>query len=101
TTPLVTLYSYPSRRSSDLALPEALWIDARAEEDFARGSLPGAVSLSLESWEEGLARLLERWTPERPIVVFCSSQSCLRSHEAARSEEHTSELQSRDKLVCR
>jgi len=66
-----------------MALPDALWVDARVEADFARGSLPGAISLSLENWEEGFARLLEQWTPERPIVVFCSSQSCLRSHETA------------------
>lgn len=65
------------------SLPDPLWIDARTEEDFARGSVPGAVWLGLESWEEGFANALDRWTPERPIVVFCSTQACLRSREVA------------------
>src|SRR5207253_4018023 len=49
----------------------------------------------------GLPVLIKLLTPsERPLVMLCES---LQSMEAAleRSEEHTSELQSRGHLVCR
>lgn len=65
------------------ALGEVLWVDARTEEDFLRRHLPGALLLNEDAWEDGFGPLLERWTPEMAIVVYCSSQSCLRSHHVA------------------
>src|SRR2546426_2428093 len=50
-----------------------------------------------------LAELIERLTPvirEHPNITRCSD-TCLRCQDAARSEEHTSELQSPCNLVCR
>lgn len=70
--------------SSAVDLEEALWVDARVDEDFEAGHLPGAVLLNEENWEMGFVELLEVWTPERPIVVYCSTLSCLRSHYAAK-----------------
>src|SRR5438034_3713167 len=66
------LHSFPTRRSSDLA-PEVL-----------RGS-----SNKYQNWE-----LVdpEKWVPD--------GYACVRSTRA-RSEEHTSELQSHSDLVCR
>ncbi|EDY81959.1 rhodanese-like domain protein [Verrucomicrobiia bacterium DG1235] len=64
-------------------LDGALWVDARVEEDFKRGHLNGAISVNEENWEMGFMALLEVWTPGSPIVVYCSSQSCLRSHHVA------------------
>ncbi|MBK1878192.1 rhodanese-like domain-containing protein [Pelagicoccus mobilis] len=65
-------------------LEEALWVDARVEEDFQQAHLGGALLLNEESWEAGFVGLLEVWFPDRPIVVYCSSQSCLRSHHVAK-----------------
>ncbi|MDQ8202442.1 rhodanese-like domain-containing protein [Pelagicoccus sp. SDUM812003] len=67
-----------------LGWEQAIWLDARVEEDFRRGSYQGALPMNEENWESGLAPFLDQWTPERPVVVFCSSQSCLRSDSVAR-----------------
>lgn len=69
--------------SAARSLDGALWIDARTESDFAAAHLEGSLLLNEESWESGFVSLLERWAPGTPIVVFCSSQSCLRSHQVA------------------
>lgn len=69
--------------SQALALPNALWVDARIAEDYDTGTYPGAILVNEESWEEGFVGLLDRWDAESPIVVFCSSQACLRSHHVA------------------
>ncbi len=73
----------------EIELPEVLgfagvvWIDARIDEDFEAAHLDTALLLNEENWEEGFAPLLDAWVPGTPIVVYCSSQSCLRSHHVA------------------
>ena len=61
----------------------AIWIDARPEEEFARDHVPGALSLNEDRWNELLPQLLAVWSPEKKIVVYCSSQSCNASREVA------------------
>lgn len=58
------------------ATPEIIWIDARSEGSFAAGSLPGALHLNEEAWERGLSALLERWEPDRAVIVFCDDSGC-------------------------
>lgn len=53
-----------------------LWVDARGDEAFARGHIPGAISLEPAAREERMGELLERWTPATRIVVYCDSRSC-------------------------
>jgi len=62
---------------------EVQWIDARTREEFEEERVPGAILLNVEEWETQLGELLAGWDPSRPIVVYCSSLSCLRSHEVA------------------
>ncbi len=62
----------------------AVWLDARMDEDFEAAHLEGALLLNEESWEAGFAPLLDVWIPGSPIVVYCSSQSCMRSHHVAK-----------------
>jgi rhodanese-related sulfurtransferase len=62
----------------------AIWIDARPDEEFARDHVPGAVSLNEDRWNELLPQFLAVWSPEKKIVVYCSSQSCNASREVAR-----------------
>lgn len=62
----------------------ALWIDARPQDDFEREHVPGAVSLNEDHWNEMLPRILENWTPDKRIVVYCSSEGCGASREVAR-----------------
>src|SRR5207248_8158828 len=74
------LHPFPTRRSSDL------------ESSFSPASLASPTSKPSERKVSWAARL----PSERP----CHSRSSIESR-AARSEEHTSELQSPYELVCR
>jgi rhodanese-related sulfurtransferase len=61
----------------------AIWVDARPDEEFARDHIPGALSLNEDRWNELLPQFLVAWSPEKKIVVYCSSQSCNASREVA------------------
>jgi rhodanese-related sulfurtransferase len=63
---------------------DAIWIDARPDEEFASDHIPGALSLNEDRWNELLPQFLAAWSPEKKIVVYCSSQSCNSSREVAR-----------------
>ena len=60
-----------------------LWVDARPDDQFARGHVPGAVQLNEDHWNDLLRGILTAWAPERKVVVYCSRQSCNLSHEVA------------------
>jgi rhodanese-related sulfurtransferase len=62
----------------------AIWIDARPDEDFARDHVPGAISLNEDRWNELLPQFLQNWSPEKKIVVYCSAQSCNAAREVAK-----------------
>lgn len=65
--------------------PNVLWIDARPEDEFERDHIPGAILLNEDRWNELLPRFLqEQWSPEKKIVVYCSSQSCNLAGDVAR-----------------
>lgn len=61
----------------------AIWIDARPDDEFARGHVPGAISLNEDRWNELLPQFLEVWSPEKKIVVYCSAKSCNAAREVA------------------
>lgn len=61
----------------------AIWIDARPDDDFANDHVPGAISLNEDRWNELLPQFLAVWTPEKKIIVYCSSLSCNSSREVA------------------
>ena len=61
----------------------AIWIDARPEDEFANDHVPGAISLNEDRWNELLPQFLAVWTPEKKIIVYCSSLSCNASREVA------------------
>ena len=61
----------------------AIWIDARPDEDFARDHVPGAISLNEDRWNELLPQFLAVWSPEKKMVVYCSNQNCNRAVEVA------------------
>src|SRR5207302_9123453 len=88
------LHSFPTRRSSDLdtipksktqyskiALKNRTWVST-PRRVCARYSLPP-----------------ERFGPSLPFLPACAAAAPALAQE--RSEEHTSELQSRENLVCR
>src|SRR5690606_41715491 len=75
------LPSFPTRRSSDLEVDVIFYDTTTAE-------------FALDEGDDGLRRFGHskdgRWTPQVVIALAVT-----------RSEEHTSELQSRENLVCR
>jgi len=62
----------------------AIWVDARPDNEFERDHVPGAIPLNEDRWNELLPAFLGQWSPEKKIVVYCSSQSCNASREVAR-----------------
>jgi rhodanese-related sulfurtransferase len=62
----------------------AIWVDARPDVEFERDHVPGAVQLNEDRWNELLPQFLAAWSPEKRIVIYCSSQSCNASREVAR-----------------
>jgi len=61
----------------------AIWVDARPDEEFQRDHVPGAISLNEDRWNELLPQFLPQWSPDKKVVVYCSSQSCNASREVA------------------
>ena len=62
----------------------AIWVDARPDEEFASDHVPGALSLNEDHWNEQLPQFLAAWSPGKKVVVYCSSLSCNASREVAR-----------------
>jgi rhodanese-related sulfurtransferase len=81
----------PVRSANQVSVAEAeswkagaLWIDARPDAQFAQAHIPNALPLNEDRWNELLPAVLSAWSPEKKIVVYCSSQSCGSSREVAR-----------------
>jgi rhodanese-related sulfurtransferase len=72
----------------------AIWIDARPDAEFASDHVPGAVSLNEDRWNELLPQVLAVWSPEKKVVVYCSSLSCNASREVARRLRKEAQLPS-------
>jgi len=62
----------------------AIWVDARPDDEFARDHVPGAISLNEDRWNELFAAFRERWSPDKKIVVYCSAESCNLAKEVAK-----------------
>ena len=62
----------------------AIWVDARPDEEVAQDHVPGALSLNEDRWNELLPQFLAAWSLGKKVVVYCSSLSCNASREVAR-----------------
>jgi rhodanese-related sulfurtransferase len=63
--------------------PNAIWVDARPDNEFKQDHVPGAIPLNEDRWNELLPAFLGQWSPDKKIIVYCSSQSCNASREVA------------------
>ena len=70
----------------------AIWVDARPDVEFGREHVTGAVLLNEDRWNELLPQFLAAWSPEKRVVVYCSSQSCNASREVARRLRNEAQL---------
>src|SRR5690606_41746812 len=91
--------SFPTRRSSDLGLAEAAQL-ARAQQALQRRLSPLAVR------RQGAGDPEQGVQVAKPALAVLDIGLDAITHRACflqanRSEEHTSELQSRENLVCR
>ena len=62
---------------------EHILVDARSGEEFAQGSVDTALNLSPENFDEGLGKLLDSYSPEKIIIIFCDSSACDTSRNIA------------------
>ena len=62
---------------------ENMFVDARTEDDYIAGHIPGAVSLPVGQAEEVLFSFLDRFPPTQKLIVYCSSVECTDSHDLA------------------
>jgi rhodanese-related sulfurtransferase len=72
---------------------DAIWVDARPEVEFEKQHVPGAILLNEDRWNELLPQMLATWSPEKRVVVYCSSESCGASREVARRLREEARLQ--------
>jgi rhodanese-related sulfurtransferase len=78
----------------------ALWVDARPSDEFERDHVPGAISLNEDRWGEALAEFLaKQWSPEKKIVVYCSSQSCNLAEDVARRLREEAKLSNEIRIL--
>jgi len=77
--------------------PNSLLIDARYEDDFKLGTIPGAVNIPVAASQWAIRDYLEPLPRETPIVVFCQSQRCAFDDSVA---SHLTNLGFSDVTVC-
>ena len=53
-----------------------LWLDARSQKKYEKEHVPGALSLNEDRWEDSLLPVVEGWTKDKMIVVYCNEDSC-------------------------
>lgn len=70
---------------ADAQALNAIWVDARAVEEFEESHLPGALFFDESDWDVGLFELMNTWLIElRPIVIYCESEGCDTSKRIAK-----------------
>jgi len=67
-----------------------LWVDARTRAKYDHAHIPDAVLLNEDEWNSLVAKFLDAWDPDVPVVVYCDGGSCDASHAIA--ERMRSEL---------
>jgi len=60
-----------------------LFVDARSQQDYENGHIPGAVSLPVGRFDERIESFLNQYPLEQPIVTYCSGRTCEDSHHLA------------------
>ncbi len=61
-----------------------LFVDARSQQNYESGHIPGAVSLPVGQFDARIDDFLDRYEPDQPMVTYCSGRTCEDSHDLAR-----------------
>ena len=78
----------------------AIWVDARPDEEFARDHVPGAVSLNEDRWNDLVGPFLAMWSPDKKVVVYCSAESCNAAREVAKKLRDEAQLKDTEGKNC-
>jgi rhodanese-related sulfurtransferase len=60
-----------------------LFVDARSQDNYEDGHIPGAVSLPVGQFDEQIESLLNQHSTDTRIVTYCSGRTCEDSHNLA------------------
>jgi rhodanese-related sulfurtransferase len=78
----------------------AIWADARPDNEYEQGHVPDAVLLNEDRWNELLPQFLEKWSPEKKVVVYCSTKSCNLAGDVARRLREEAQLKDNEGKNC-
>ena len=78
----------------------AIWVDARPDEEYSRDHVPGAFSLNEDHWNELLPQFLPNWSPEKKVVVYCSTKSCNLAGDVAKRLREEAQLKDAEGKNC-
>lgn len=60
---------------------KVLWLDARPDDQYEKGHIPGAQPLSEQSFDAHLLTLLDALqTTDLPVIIYCGGEKCDASH---------------------
>lgn len=60
-----------------------LFVDARSQENYEDGHIPGAISFPVGQFDDYIGSFLDQHAPDRLIVTYCSGRTCEDSHHLA------------------
>ena len=63
---------------------EAVFLDARSSQDYARGHIRCALNLPWQSFEEYIGRVWEEIPDDAWIVIYCDGEDCSLSEDLAK-----------------
>ena len=63
---------------------DVIFVDARAPESYGAGHLPEAINVYAGDFDEMVLGLLDVWSPEKSVIVYCDSRRCGASGEMAK-----------------
>ncbi len=72
-----------SRAKEEFDRGDVLFVDARPFDNYQDGHIQGAISLPVGEFDERIASFLNRYSPDQPIITYCSGRTCEDSHELA------------------
>lgn len=69
-----------------------IWVDARPDNEYEHDHVPGAFLLNEDRWNELLPQFLGQWSPDKKVVVYCSTRSCNLAGDVARRLRNEAQL---------
>ena len=62
---------------------DVLFVDARSQDNYEDGHIPGAISLPVGRFDDRIESFLNRYSSDLPVATYCSGRTCEDSHDLA------------------